>query len=243
MKLTVGLQQTIVTVKHVKNRQRSDFVGQNVFCFPFIANISNAIMSNQNAQIQRKIYEMYKTQRCSLCEISVKKQWSSQGCVERHLYSCYSVILMCIYPLTSPIKHILVLLPRLPLPRFQCPLSKLGCTAVHFVEPGVKLNEEYYRNNLLGQKLLSDVCRLSQDEFFVFQQDGAPAHRARDTISFLERETPDFIPPTLWPPNLPGLNPVEWSTTASGVFCRRMFIAPKIADVDELKIRLIDEWA
>jgi len=62
------------------------------FCFPFIANIGNAIMSNQNAQVQRKIYEMYRTQTCSLCEISVKKQWSSQGCVERHLYSCHSVI-------------------------------------------------------------------------------------------------------------------------------------------------------
>jgi len=61
------------------------------FCFPFTANVSNAIMSNQNAQIQRKIYEMYSTQTCSLCEISVKKQWSSQGCVKRHLYSCYSV--------------------------------------------------------------------------------------------------------------------------------------------------------
>ena len=46
------------------------------FCFPFIANIGNAIMSNQNAQ--RKIYEMYRTQTCSLCEISVKKQWLSQ---------------------------------------------------------------------------------------------------------------------------------------------------------------------
>ena len=46
---------------------------------------------------------------------------------------------------------------------------------------------------------------------FVFQQDGAPAHRARDTVSFLERETPDFIPPTLLPPNSPDLNPVDYS--------------------------------
>jgi len=48
-------------------------------------------------------------------------------------------------------------------------VSKLGCTAIHFVEPGVKVNGEYYRNNLLGQKLLPDMRRLSQDEFFVFQ--------------------------------------------------------------------------
>ena len=38
---------------------------------------------------------------------------------------------------------------------------------------------------------------------FVFQQDGALAHRARDTIAFLERKVPDFISPTLWPPNSP----------------------------------------
>ena len=68
-------------------------------------------------------------------------------------------------------------------------VSKLGCTAIHFVEPGVKVNGEYYRNNLLGQKLLPDMRRLSQDEFFVFQQDGAPAHQARDTITFLEQQT------------------------------------------------------
>src|SRR5688572_8045930 len=53
------------------------------------------------------------------------------------------------------------------------------------------------------------TSRISQGEFFVFQQDGAPAHRARDTVSFLKRETPDFIPPTLWAPNSPDLNPVE----------------------------------
>jgi len=28
---------------------------------------------------------------------------------------------------------------------------------------------------------------------FVFYQDSAPAHRARDTIQLLQRETPDFI--------------------------------------------------
>ena len=38
-------------------------------------------------------------------------------------------------------------------------VSKLGCTAIHFVEPGVKVNGEYYRNNLLGHKLLPDMCR------------------------------------------------------------------------------------
>jgi DDE superfamily endonuclease len=87
--------------------------------------------------------------------------------------------------------------------------------------------------------LLPDIRWTSQGEFFVFQQDGAPAHRARDTVSFLERETPDFIPPTLWPPNSPDLNPVDysiWSVLQEKVYHSR------IANVDELKTRL-DEWA
>ena len=64
---------------------------------------------------------------------------------------------------------------------------------------------------ILAQKLLPDMRQLAQDEFFVFQQDSTPAHRARDTNVFLERQMPHFIPPTLWPPNSPDLNPVDYS--------------------------------
>ena len=72
---------------------------------------------------------------------------------------------------------------------------------------------------------------------FVLRQDGAPAHRARDTVAFLqERKVLDFIPPTLWPMNSPDLNLVDYYI-ASVVYCRRKFVY-----VDELKNRLIDEW-
>ena len=47
--------------------------------------------------------------------------------------------------------------------------------------------------------------------YFVFQQDGAPAHRAHDTVELLRAQTPDFIPPDLWPLNSPDLNPVDYS--------------------------------
>jgi len=74
----------------------------------------------------------------------------------------------------------------------------------------------------------------------MFQQDGAPAHRARETITFLEQQTPDFIPPTLWPPNSPDLHPVDYSVWS--VLQEKVY-RTKIAAVDELKTRLIDEWA
>ena len=46
----------------------------------------------------------------------------------------------------------------------------------------------------------------------MFQRDSAPAHRACETIKLLQRETPAFISPDLWPPNSPDLNPVNYKT-------------------------------
>jgi len=44
------------------------------------------------------------------------------------------------------------------------------------------------------QKLLP-VIRSIDGDVFVSQQDNAPAHRARDTVELLRRETPQFISP------------------------------------------------
>jgi len=43
-----------------------------------------------------------------------------------------------------------------------------------------------------------------------FQQDGAAAHRARETVTLPKAVTPDFIPPNLWPLDSPDLNPVDY---------------------------------
>jgi len=63
-------------------------------------------------------------------------------------------------------------------------VSAVGTTSVHFIEPGVKVNGQYCWEDLLMQKkLLPDIRQLS--DFYVFQQDSAPAHRARETIEQL----------------------------------------------------------
>ena len=63
-------------------------------------------------------------------------------------------------------------------------VSKLGCTELFFVEPGVKVNGAYYRDVPLTQKLLPVIRQISGNEF-VFQQDTAPSHRARETPELL----------------------------------------------------------
>ena len=82
-----------------------------------------------------------------------------------------------------------------------------------------------------------DIRQLS--DFYVFQPDSAPAHRARETVQLLTMETPEFIPPTLWPPNSPDLNPVDykvWSVMQEKVYKKR------IKDIDELRARILTAW-
>jgi len=58
-------------------------------------------------------------------------------------------------------------------------ISALDRTSVHVVDPGTKINGHighYYRDQLLMRGLLPEMRQFS--EFFIFQQDGAPTHRA-----------------------------------------------------------------
>jgi len=88
-----------------------------------------------------------------------------------------------------------------------CKLGCIDCTDLIFVEPGAKINGQYYRDMLLMQKLLPAIRSIAVDEF-LFQQDNAPAHRARDRVELLCRETPQFISPDMWQANSPDLNSV-----------------------------------
>jgi len=67
-------------------------------------------------------------------------------------------------------------------------VSKLGCSELFFVQTVVKINGAYYRDVLVTQKLLPVIRQISGNEF-VFQQNSAPAHRARETIELLRWET------------------------------------------------------
>jgi hypothetical protein len=75
-------------------------------------------------------------------------------------------------------------------------VSSLWRTSIQFVEPRVNINGQYYRDVLLIEGLQPEIRELS--EFYTFQQDGTPVHRARETITLLTHETSDFIIPTLW---------------------------------------------
>ena len=118
-------------------------------------------------------------------------------------------------------------------------VSKRGKTSLVFVQPGAKINSTYYCDHVLeGNGLLRDIRRLSGNHF-IFQQDGAPAHRSRQTVAFLNMKVPEFIEPNNWPPNSPDLNPVDYSIWGA---LQQLVYRQKIRDLDHLKEVLTSCW-
>ena len=87
-----------------------------------------------------------------------------------------------------------------------------------------------------------EICSLEIrlfSEFYTFQQDSAPAHRAQETVQLLERATLDCISPFVWPPNSPDLNPIDYKIW--GLMQERVY-KKKIQDIDELRECIFEEW-
>jgi len=75
-------------------------------------------------------------------------------------------------------------------------------------------------------------------EYIIFQQHNAPARRGKETVD-LSTETPAFVMPTLWPPNSPDWNPVDykvWSVLQDQVYM------VNVSNVDKLRQRLQTVW-
>ena len=71
--------------------------------------------------------------------------------------------------------------------RFQHPsslmvwaaVSKKGKFRLVFVDSGVKVNQQYYQEHVLNGIVKEDGKRLFKNEHWTFQQDSAPAHKAK----------------------------------------------------------------
>ena len=87
-----------------------------------------------------------------------------------------------------------------------------------------------------------DIRHVSGTEFFAFQQDCTLLTEPRKQLHCyrVTTETPDFIPPTLWPPNSLDLNPVDYCVWS--VLQERVYYCTKVDNVD-LKQRIVAEWA
>lgn len=86
-----------------------------------------------------------------------------------------------------------------------------GTLKLKFVDPGTKVNSDYYQNEILDPVLLPEARRLYPDGDWCFQQDGAPSHTSRTTQAWLRNHVPAFITKDEWPAKSPDLNPLDFS--------------------------------
>ena len=86
-----------------------------------------------------------------------------------------------------------------------------GKTPLVFIDEGVKVNQELYLTQILQQKLVPWTAEHFGDQKFTFQQDSAPAHKARNVQDWCKGNFPDFITSQQWPPYSPDLNPMDFS--------------------------------
>lgn len=88
-------------------------------------------------------------------------------------------------------------------------ISYNGVTEPIFVDPGAKINSDYYINNCL-KPLIHNAKSLYPDNNWKFHQDSAPAHTSKKTLKFLADEGIDFLTPEIWTPNSPDLSPCDY---------------------------------
>lgn len=89
-------------------------------------------------------------------------------------------------------------------------ISRKGKIPLHFVETGAKIDQNYYITSILETHLLPNAKKLYKDDYYCFQQDSAPSHKAKQTVRWLEANVPDFISPQEWPASSPDLNPLDF---------------------------------
>lgn len=119
-------------------------------------------------------------------------------------------------------------------------ISAEGRSPLVFIDRGVKINAEYYRENVLEAALKPWASKQYGRRPWTFQQDSAPSHSARVNQEWLKNEVPGFISTAQWPPKSPDLNPLDycaWGILESKIGTK------KYQSVDHLKQALRREWS
>ncbi|KAM8718286.1 hypothetical protein ACLKA7_000988 [Drosophila subpalustris] len=78
-------------------------------------------------------------------------------------------------------------------------------------DQGVKINQEVYRRDILDVMAIPWAQQHFGDADWTFQQDSAPAHKAKMMQDWCKTLFPDFISSVEWPPYSPDLNPMDYS--------------------------------
>lgn len=116
----------------------------------------------------------------------------------------------------------------------------MGKTKLEFIERGVKINSAYYQANVLKKRAKPDGTKIFGRKQWWFQQDWAPAHGSKATLTFCKKLfNGRYIDKTMWPANSPDLNPLDYSVW--GLLEQRLG-KRSYKCVDQLKTALKRAW-
>jgi hypothetical protein len=94
---------------------------------------------------------------------------------------------------------------------FMCGVASQPRERAHTIlHKNTAMNKEWYQY-ILREQLLPTIQEQFGDKQCLFQQDGAPCHKAKVITKWLGEQNIDIMGP--WPGNYPDLNPIEnlWS--------------------------------
>lgn len=86
-----------------------------------------------------------------------------------------------------------------------------GKTPLVFVPLGTKINQEVYKRDILEAVVLPWAVQHFGECEWTYQQDSAPAHKAKLVQQWCAANFPGFISSKQWPPYSPDLNPMDYS--------------------------------
>lgn len=119
-------------------------------------------------------------------------------------------------------------------------VSHKGVTSLHFCEKGVKTGAKVYQQDVLEGVVKPLTITLFEGKHWVFQQDSAPAHKAKTTQEWLRLNIPGFIRAEDWPSGSPDLNPLDYQLWSE---LERMGCQVRHRNLESLKKALISAAA
>ena len=119
-------------------------------------------------------------------------------------------------------------------------VTKSGRSPFVFVEQGVKLKQENYRNDILVDSFLPWAKQHFKKRPWTFQQDSAPSHKLNRRRSGYQPMSPTSFPKRNGPLSSPDLNPLDFGIWG---YLESKVSATNHKSLETLKTKLRKEWS